>query len=156
MLKSLLAVLFLMIPARAGFAQPSAKTGTQPAQANPCDAATTQADMNQCSAEEYRKADAHLNTVYKNLVRLLQKDAGEAAQQSGGEQTKPETPAVQKLRAVQRRWIQYRDLHCGAVRAQYEGGTISPMMWTQCMTETTNHRIEELKHGYEMNDTKLD
>jgi uncharacterized protein YecT (DUF1311 family) len=156
MLKSLLAVLFLMIPAGASFAQQSANTGAPPAQANPCDAATTQADMNQCSAEEYRKADAHLNAVYKNLVRLLQKDTGEAAQQSGGEQRKPETPAVQKLRAVQRQWIQYRDLHCGAVRAQYEGGTISPMIWTQCMTETTNHRIEELKHGYEMGDTKLD
>ena len=156
MLKSLLAVLFLMIPACAGFAQQSANTRAQPAQANPCDAATTQADMNQCSAEEYRKADAHLNTVYKNLVRLLQKDRGEAAQQSGGEQRKPETPAVQKLRAAQRQWLQYRDLHCGAVRAQYEGGTISPMLWTQCMTETTNHRIEELKHGYEMGDTKLD
>jgi glutamate-1-semialdehyde aminotransferase len=38
------------------------------------------------------------------------------------------------------------------VKAQYEGGTMSPMMWSQCMTETTNHRIEELKHGYETGD----
>ena len=63
---------------------------------------------------------------------------------------------MDKLKAVQRQWVRYRDLHCSAVRAQYEGGTISPMMWTTCMTETTNHRIEELKHGYEIGDVKLD
>jgi uncharacterized protein YecT (DUF1311 family) len=112
--------------------------------------------MNQCSAEEYRKADAHLNTVYKSLVRWLEKDAGETQQQNASEQKKAETPAVQKLRAAQRQWIQYRDLHCGAVKAQYEGGSIAAMQWSACMTETTNHRIEELKHGYEMGDRKLE
>jgi uncharacterized protein YecT (DUF1311 family) len=93
-----------------GFGQQSASTGTQPAQANPCGNATTQADMNPCSAEEYRKADAHLNIVYQNLVRLLKKDTGEAQPPSDG-QKKAETLAVQKLRAAQRQWIQYRDLH---------------------------------------------
>lgn len=156
MLKSLVAVLFLAILAGASAAQQSSGTGTQPAQANPCDAANTQLEMNQCSADEFKKADARLNTVYANLIRLLQKDSGHAQQQSGGEQRKPETPAVDKLKAVQRQWVRYRDLHCSAVRAQYEGGTISPMMWTTCMTETTNHRIEELKHGYEIGGVKLD
>jgi uncharacterized protein YecT (DUF1311 family) len=156
MLKSLPAIMILVIVASASPAQQSAKTGQQAKEANPCDAANTQVEMNQCSADEYKKADAHLNTVYTNLIRLLQKDSGHAQQQSGGEQRKPETPAVDKLRAVQRQWIRYRDLHCSAVRAQYEGGTISPMMWTTCMTETTNHRIEELKHGYEIGDVKLD
>ena len=156
MLRSVLAILFVLILADAPFTQQSAKSEAQPAQANPCGNATTQADMNQCSAEEYRKADAHLNTVYKNLVRLLQKDAGEAQQPSGSPQKNAETPAVQKLRASQRQWIQYRDLHCSAVKAQYEGGSIAAMQWSACMTETTNHRIEELKHGYEIGDTKLD
>ncbi len=112
--------------------------------------------MNQCSAEEYRKADAHLNTVYKNLVRLLEKDTGETQQQNASEEKKAETPAAQKFRAAQRQWIQYRDLHRGAVKAQYEGGSIAAMQWSACMTETTNHRIEELKHGYEMGDRKLE
>ena len=156
MLKSLVAVVFLAILAGASSAQQSSKNGSLPAQTNPCDAANTQMEMNQCSAEEYKKADAHLNVVYANLIRLLQKDSGHAQQQSGGEQRKPETPAVDKLKAAQRQWIRYRDLHCSAVRAQYEGGTISPMMWTTCMAETTNHRIEELKHGYEIGDVKLD
>jgi uncharacterized protein YecT (DUF1311 family) len=111
--------------------------------------------MNQCSAEEYRKADAHLNIVYKHLVRLLQKDTGEAQPLSDG-QKKAETLAEQKLRAAQRQWIQYRDLHCGSVKAQYEGGSIAAMQWSACMTETTNHRVEELKQGYETEDRKLE
>jgi uncharacterized protein YecT (DUF1311 family) len=156
MLRSVLAILFVLILANVPLAQQSAKPEAQPARANPCDNATTQADMNQCTAEEYRKTDAHLNIVYKNLVRLLQKDADEPQKPSGGEQKKAEIPAVQKLRAAQRQWIQYRDLHCGAVKAQYEGGSIAAMQWSICMTETTNHRVEELKHGYETEDRKLE
>ncbi|MFZ3331265.1 MAG: lysozyme inhibitor LprI family protein [Candidatus Acidiferrales bacterium] len=154
--KSLLAVICLAIVAGGSSAQQSPKPESQAAQANPCDAAHTQMEMNQCSADEYKKADAHLNAMYAKLTRALQKDSGNAEQQSGGEQRKPETPAVDKSKAAQRQWIRYRDLHCGAVRAQFEGGTISPMMWTTCMTETTYHRIAELKHGYEIGDVKLD
>jgi uncharacterized protein YecT (DUF1311 family) len=154
--RSLLAILFVLTFACVGFGQQSATTGTQPAQANPCGNAPTQADMNQCSAEEYRKADAHLNTVYQNLVRLLQKDRGEVHPPSGDGQKKAETLAVEKLWAAQRQWILYRDLPCGAVKAQYEGGSIAVMQWSACMTETTNHRVEELKHGYETEDRKLE
>lgn len=156
MLKTLLRVMFLALLAGASSEQQSTKSEAQSGRANSCDAANTQVEMNQCSADEYKKADAHLDTVITNLIRLLQKHSGHARQQSGGEQRKPEPPAVDKLRAAQGQWIRYRDLHCSAVRAQYEGGTISPLMWTTCMTETTNHRIEELKHGYEIGDMKLD
>jgi uncharacterized protein YecT (DUF1311 family) len=156
MLRSVLAILFVLILTNVPLAQQSAKPEAQPARANPCDNATTQADMNQCTAEEYRKADAHLNIVYKNLVRLLQKDADEPQQPSGGEHKKAEIPAVQKLRAAQRQWIQYRDLPCGAVKTQYGGGTISTMPRSACMTETTNHRAEELKHEYETEERKLE
>jgi uncharacterized protein YecT (DUF1311 family) len=83
MLRSVLAILFVLILANVPLAQQSAKPEAQPARANPCDNATTQGDMNQCTADEYRKADAHLNIVYKSLVRLLQKDADEPQQPSG-------------------------------------------------------------------------
>jgi uncharacterized protein YecT (DUF1311 family) len=85
MLQSLLAILILLIFACASFAQQAAKTDSQARQANPCDAATTQADMKQCAAEAYKKADAHLNTVYTNLMRLLQKDTGPAQPHRGHE-----------------------------------------------------------------------
>ena len=107
-------------------------------------------EMNQCSGEEYRKADAQLNEVYKNLLRKLQQDADEAHQQKDEEQQKDAETAIQKLRAAQRQWIQYRDLHCGAVKQRYEGGSMSSLIWSTRLAETTNHRIEELKSGYEL------
>lgn len=45
------------------------------AQQNPCDGAKTQLDMNQCSSEQYGKADARLNALYTKLSRLLEKDS---------------------------------------------------------------------------------
>ncbi|MFY9804638.1 MAG: lysozyme inhibitor LprI family protein [Candidatus Acidiferrales bacterium] len=160
MVKFFFAILLLLIFVGAGFGQQGAHAGATPGQAqahtNPCDTATTQVEMNECSAAEYKKADARLNTVYKNLVRLLQKDAGGSAQQSGGEQKKPEAPAVQKLKAAQREWMRYRDLHCDAVKAQYAGGSISPLEWSTCMTGITNDRVAELKRGYETGDRKLE
>jgi uncharacterized protein YecT (DUF1311 family) len=96
----------------------------------PCDAARTQSELNQCFDEESRKADAHLSSIYSNLVKQLQ------------------GPAVQKLEAAERAWTQYRDLHCDAARYEYEGGSMSPMVFAQCMATTTKHRIDEINAAY--------
>jgi uncharacterized protein YecT (DUF1311 family) len=142
--------MFLLIFSAASSAQQNAKPAAQATQANPCESPTTQMEMNQCSGEEYRTADADLNAVYKNLLRKLQQSADEAHQQKDEEQQKDAETAIQKLRAAQRQWIQYRDLHCDAVKQRYEGGSMSPLIWSTCLTETTNHRIAELKSGYEL------
>jgi uncharacterized protein YecT (DUF1311 family) len=114
------------------------------ARQNPCDSAKTQLDMNQCSGEQYAKADARLNALYTKLSRLLEKDtaADQPKRENGGK------TAIQKLKTAERVWIQYRDLHCGAARDQFEGGSISPMVWANCMTKITDHRIDELKDAY--------
>jgi len=93
----------------------------------PCDAARTQSELNQCFHEESRKADAQLNSIYSNLVKQLQ------------------GPAVQKLEAAERAWTQYRDLHYDAARYEYEGGSMSPMVFAQCMATTTKHRVDDIK-----------
>jgi uncharacterized protein YecT (DUF1311 family) len=108
-------------------------------QKGPCDAAATQLELNQCYGEQFRKADAHLNSVYANLLKQMQSEA-----------------AIQKLKVAEKAWIHYRDLHCEAARYEYEGGSISPMVWAQCMATTTEHRIEELKAAYENGERKLE
>jgi uncharacterized protein YecT (DUF1311 family) len=100
-------------------------------QKTPCDASATQSDLNQCAGDDFQKADARLNRIYANLVKQM------------------EGPAVQKLKAAERAWIQYRDLHCEAARYEYEGGSMSPMVFAQCMATTTEHRIEDLKAAYD-------
>jgi uncharacterized protein YecT (DUF1311 family) len=142
MLRFLSLAMLLLISCVAGSAQEPQKPSALAPQMNPCASANTQIEMNQCSNEEYKKVDSHLNAVYKNLLSMLQSDSYRIARQ--------------KLRAAQRAWIQYRDLHCDAVRQQWEGGSISPLEWSGCMTETTNDRIAELKSGYENGERVLE
>ncbi|HEX9456643.1 MAG TPA: lysozyme inhibitor LprI family protein [Candidatus Acidoferrum sp.] len=139
----------------------SAKPNTKPAeqsnaQKNPCDWAKTQQEMNQCSAEQYRKVDAHLNDVYGKLVHLMEKDLSDDHQRNDLQQMKFDDMAIQKLKAAERAWIHYRDLHCDAARHQIGGGSMSPMVWADCMTNLTDRRIEELKDAYELGDRKLE
>ena len=124
------------------FARDYQKVPERVSQKGPCDAAMTQLDLNQCYGEQFRKADRRLNNVYASLLKQMQSEKNETA--------------IQKLKAAEKAWLQYRDLHCDAARYEYEGGSMSPMVWAQCMAMTTEHRIEELKAAYETGETKLE
>ncbi len=117
------------------FAQNSKKDTERGLQKGPCDKATTQLELNQCYGEQFSKMEGRLNKVYAKLLRQMQSEKSETA--------------IQKLRMAEKAWIHYRDLHCDAARFEFAGGSISPMVWAQCMDTTTEHRIEELKAAYE-------
>jgi uncharacterized protein YecT (DUF1311 family) len=125
--KFLSLAMLLLISCAAGFAQDPPKPVAQAPQTNPCASANTQMEMNQCSDEEHRKADEHLNAMYKNLLRMLQQAADDAKKQKDETLTKQAETAIEKLRAAQIAWDQYRALHCDAVKQQFEGGTIAPL-----------------------------
>lgn len=129
----------LLFSAIFGSAQKTKEDAEGAHQKGPCDAAATQLELNQCYGEQFRKADARLNNVYANLLKQMKSEA-----------------AIQKLRVVEKAWIHYRDLHCEAAKDEYEGGSMSPMVWAQCMATTTEHRIEELKAAYESGERKLE
>jgi uncharacterized protein YecT (DUF1311 family) len=123
---------------------------------NSCDWVKTQLEMTKCSDEQYRKADARLNALYTKTVGILEKNVASAKYAKDATQTKYNEAALQKLREAERVWIQYRDLHCDAAKHEYEDGSMSSMVWTGCMKEVTEHRIEELRHAYESGDAKPD
>jgi len=135
-------VIVLLVLAVFGYAQNSKQRAEESRQKGPCDAAITQLDLNQCYGEQYRNADAHLNKIYGNLLKQLQSEKS--------------ATAIQKLQAAEKVWIRYRDLHCEAARLEFEGGSMSPMVWAQCMAMTTNHRMEEIKAAYETGERKLE
>lgn len=122
----------------------------------PCDEAQTQAELNECFGQELHKADVRLNAIYKRLIAAMETEleksrkGGDPKDVSYGEQQ------VKKLKAAELSWINYRDLHCAATRHQEEGGSISPMIWARCMTEVTNHRIDEIKDAYAYADRNLE
>lgn len=93
----------------------------------PCEDAQTQADMNICWGNEYKKADAALNKTYQELAAML--DEAEKAQ----------------LKTAETAWLKYRDTNCEFVADQYKGGSIRPMIAAICLADVTNNRTTELK-----------
>jgi uncharacterized protein YecT (DUF1311 family) len=121
-----------------------------------CDEAKSQAELNQCAGEQYHKADARLNSVYRKALDTMQKDLSDAQDHKSPDLIKYNQQAIDKLKAAERAWILYRDLHCEAARHQFEGGSMSPMVWGFCMAQTTLDRVDELKSAYQDGDRKLE
>lgn len=89
--------------------------------------AQTQAEMNKIAHEDFIKADAELNKVYKKVIEVLNVD---------------EKSLMIK---AQKDWLKFRDSHCKFQIEQYKGGSIQPLIYSTCLTERTNARIEDLK-----------
>jgi uncharacterized protein YecT (DUF1311 family) len=93
--------------------------------------AQTQAEMNQTAINDLQKADIVLNKVYKQLIKTL------------------DEPEKQLLIKAQKDWLKFRDSHCEFESAEYEGGSIQPLIHSVCLTECTKNRIDDLKASLE-------
>jgi uncharacterized protein YecT (DUF1311 family) len=63
MTKTVLTAALLLVAALCGSQARAQQTS------NPCDQAVTQMDINECSSDQYKKADAQLNTVYAAISK---------------------------------------------------------------------------------------
>jgi uncharacterized protein YecT (DUF1311 family) len=97
-------------------------------EANPCDEARTQVEMNECADRQYQKADAELNRVYQQLMRA-----------SGGKDA--------KLKTAQLAWIKFRDAECDYEAAFNEGGSMQPMTYSFCLADVTTARTKQLRES---------
>lgn len=89
--------------------------------------AQTQAEMNATAYANYKKTDAELNKVYKQLMAILDKN---------------EKPL---LIQAEKDWVKFRDSHCKFDASQYERGSIQPLIYSTCLDELTEKRIAEIK-----------
>ena len=96
-----------------------------------CDDAYTQAELNQCTYEDYQNADKDLNAVYKVLVDTIKKSG--------------DTEAKTKLVEAQRAWIKFRDAECEFSAHPMNGGSGWPMLHNGCMAHLTRVRTDELR-----------
>lgn len=95
--------------------------------AGDCSNEVTQTDLNICFDKLFRRADAELNRVYAQVRGKI-------------------SPAGQSmLRDVERAWLDYRDKECEFETAGSAGGSIRPMLVSQCLAALTNRRIRELE-----------
>ncbi|MCZ4091805.1 lysozyme inhibitor LprI family protein [Sinorhizobium psoraleae] len=105
-----------------------------------CQNAVTQADMNICAGQDYDRADAELNKVYKQAVAATQ-----AMDKELGEIDAAYVGANEALKKAQRAWIGYRDGQCELAGFEARGGSMEPMLVSGCLAELTRKRTTELK-----------
>jgi len=121
------AVLFLLCAAL-----PFAANAQQP----DCKAPGTQVEIDACAGADFGKADAELNSVWKSIQAKY----------------KDQPQLLEKLKASQRLWLQFRDAELEALyplakgqdgRVQY--GSMYPTCYTGAKAKLTRQRTEQLK-----------
>lgn len=122
-LKSLICTLFLAALATSASA---ANIAEEPVV--DCDNAMTQMDMNICAGRDFMREDDTLNQLYQQLLGKF------------------DNKSRSDVRQIQRSWIQYRDLQCNYEAAQYEGGSIQPMVHSSCLANLTQQRNQILQY----------
>jgi uncharacterized protein YecT (DUF1311 family) len=125
-------------------------TATPPTKPQPCANANTQIESNECFAKLYEAVDAQLNVEYNKVVAAMKKNLVQSQHDNAADQVTHNENALAKLLAAQRAWLTYRDANCDSVKFQYEGGSIQPMIWSQCMADTTQQRITTLTTAYDL------
>jgi uncharacterized protein YecT (DUF1311 family) len=97
--------------------------------AEDCGNASTQAAMNECAAASLRKADAALNSAYRQIMTRLKNDQD----------------ARRQMTAAQRAWVGFRDAECTFAASKVAGGSASGMIVTSCKAELTAERVKRLQ-----------
>lgn len=95
--------------------------------AESCDTETTQAGLNACYGNEYKKQDRLLNETYQQAM------------------TRATPPQQTQLKAAQNAWITFRDADCAFLSSGADDASVAPMVHAQCMTDKTIERTERLK-----------
>lgn len=106
------------------------------AQQPDCKAPGTQLEIDACAGADFSKADAELNSVWKSILAKY----------------KDQPQFLDKLKASQRLWLQFRDAELEALypvakgqdaRIQY--GSMYPTCYTGAKAKLTRQRTEQLK-----------
>ncbi|WP_228056019.1 lysozyme inhibitor LprI family protein [Microcoleus sp. LEGE 07076] len=97
-----------------------------------CKNPQTQTELNICSGVDYQQEDKQLNQVYNQVRDQLSANRR------------------QQLIVAQRAWISFRDGNCKFAKSEVEGGTMAPLIFNNCLQDTTKKRISEL-NSYEQN-----
>ena len=93
-----------------------------------CQKPITQLEMNQCANINAKAADRKLNQVYQQVRTKYQ----------GTEQRK-------LLSDAEEAWIKFRDTSCTFSKSRVAGGSIAPLVYSNCLTNLTKQRTQTLE-----------
>ena len=90
--------------------------------ADECANASTQVELNTCTAQQYQAADKTLNQTYQAVMK------------------RAAAPQRDLLKKAQQAWIALRDADCAFVGSGTSGGSVQPMIVNQCLADKTRER----------------
>ncbi|MFD1703386.1 lysozyme inhibitor LprI family protein [Methylopila henanensis] len=96
--------------------------------ADECSNADSQAKLNECYGNAFKKTDSELNKLYKEIERRLSDD--------------PDTK--KSLVVAQRAWVAFRDAECNLQASG--GGSAAGMTYPICLSRLTENRIQDFKN----------
>lgn len=98
----------------------------------------TQAQMNASAGAAYQRADAAMNAQWKRTYAYMKgRDAQDRSRAKFGY-------AAATL-ASQRAWIAFRDAQCKIESAEAAGGSLQPLVRSQCLARLTGERTTQLR-----------
>jgi uncharacterized protein YecT (DUF1311 family) len=106
-----------------------------------CNKANTQMELNLCAQNRAESADKKLNNTYQILQRRLAIEL----RQGNTAQINLAKIRYQKLINAQTAWIKFRDTSCEYERSNFEGGSIAPMIYHDCVAKVTDRRTADLQ-----------
>ncbi|HMN86339.1 MAG TPA: DUF1311 domain-containing protein [Bauldia sp.] len=107
-----------------------------------CPDATSNVEMATCADAAFKKADAELNAVWKEVLATIKPDGGTITD---------DIAAAWKadLVAAQQAWVTFKDKDCNGARSyEYWGGSGRGLAVTSCLYEYTAARVADLKARY--------
>ncbi|MGA0116137.1 MAG: lysozyme inhibitor LprI family protein [Burkholderiales bacterium] len=120
----------------AGIAFCSATGALAADSADPCAAAVTTIEINDCLNRQFNATDRELARVYQELLKRI----------TGSDPQHVDRGTVQRrLEGAQRDWVTFRRQDCEGMYKLIEGGSIRNARFHSCMIDRTEKRIAELK-----------
>jgi uncharacterized protein YecT (DUF1311 family) len=113
----------------------------RPVPLSDCNKANTQMEMTLCAQNRAESADKKLNNTYQILQRRLAINL----RQGNTAQINLAKTRYQKLINAQNAWIKFRDTSCEYERSNFEGGSIAPMIYHDCVAKLTDRRTADLQ-----------
>lgn len=106
-----------------------------------CSNPLTQADMNQCEALAFERADAEMNRVWTEVRATMQQRDREWPRDTADPRPGFWATTLQSQRA----WLRYRDAQCIVKGYAARGGTMESMLISGCRRQLTEARTTELR-----------
>ena len=90
------------------------------------ESAKTQFDLNNCAIADLNKEDSLLKSLISDIKKILLADE------------------YSKLLVTQKEWELYKEENCDWEASFWEGGSVEPMSFAQCLAQEDKQRINEI------------